>query len=153
MLVSSSFFTYQDFDSIKTPFPKNTYIDIRKCVRLYILHDFISEIDVHGKIKVRKKWGVMNPIITYLSQQKASCRSNIYVSGVGDIIYLKINFKRKCLGRSFILNFWWYINPDLKVSLYYVRIHLKIIPWKFRTLNPNKFSSYLPAKFAFFLKN
>ena len=94
-----------------------------------------------------------NPIITYLSQQKASCRSNIYVSGVGDIIYLKIDFKRKCLGRSFILNFWWYINADLKVSLYYVRIHLKIIPWKFRTLNPNKFSSYLPAKFAFFLKN
>ena len=28
-----------------------------------------------------------------------------------------------------------YTNADLKISLY-VRVHIKLIPWKFRLLNP-----------------
>ena len=43
----------------------------------------------------------------------------------------------------------WYTNAYLKVSLY-IRIHLKIIPWNSRILNPNKSRVMYPLSLRFF---
>ena len=39
-----------------------------------------------------------------------------------------------------------YTNTDFKISLY-VRIHVKILPWKFCIFNSKGFLSYSPVKF------